>query len=108
MTGSVNGPDRTRGRTLATRIGDALDSLARTLTELGRFLVDIAIFTGTILVVWGGVTWLGYALDRLFDTAPHASMVVGQSGPFAMLGVISGMLLSLYAANWVGNRRRRR
>lgn len=98
----------TRPRSLAERVEERVDALRRAISELGRFLADIGIFAGTILVVWGGVTWLGYALDKMFGTAPRVSLVAGQSGPFAMLGVIAGMLLSLYAANWVAGKRRRR
>jgi len=95
-------------RTLAERVEERAHALGRAAAELGRFLVDVGLFVLTIVVVWGGITWLGYELDRFFGTAPRVSIVVGQSGPFAMLGVISGMLLSLYAANWVAVRRRRR
>jgi hypothetical protein len=95
-------------RTFAQRVDDRIEAISRGAVELGRFLADIGIFAGTIVVVWGGCTWLGYALDRMFGTAPRVSVVMGQSGPFAMLGVISGMILSLFAANWVSNRRRRR
>lgn len=97
-----------RARSFSERLDARLDAIAAAAVELGRFLADIGIFAGTILVVWGGLTWVGYALDRLFGTAPRVSVVMGQSGPFAMLGVISGMILSLFAANWVSNRRRRR
>lgn len=84
-----------------------VDQLSRATVELGRALLDVLVFVGTIAVVCGGLTGLGFALDHLFGTVPRVTLVAGQSGPFALLGIASGMLLSLYAANWVSKRRKR-
>jgi F0F1-type ATP synthase assembly protein I len=85
-----------------------VDRIVRFGSALGAFLADIALFAGTLAVVWGGITWLGYAADRMLGTDPHGSVIPGQSGPFAMIGLIAGFVASLYAVNWVTTRAHRK
>lgn len=95
-------------RSLAERVDAALDALGRFLLALGRLLVDLAVFGVTIAAVGGGATWLGYSVDSILGTAPRDAGVVGQSGPFAMLGLICGFAGSLFAVNWLVGREQRR
>lgn len=81
-----------------------IDRFVDSVVALGRFLGDIALFAGTILVLWGGLTWLGNVVDHVFGLAPRGSIIVGQAGPFAFLGLVSGCIASLYAIPWVVKR----
>ena len=87
---------------------DAVDRFVRSVVAFGRFLGDIALFGGTIAVLWGGLTWLGAAIDRILGTGPEGSVIPGTSGPFAMLGLISGCVASVYAIPWVVKRAHRK
>lgn len=98
----------TRRTTLGERIDERVDALGRLLVALGRFFADIALFGGTILVLWVGLTWLGHQVDLMLGTAPRGSIIVGQAGPFAFLGLIAGCITSLYAIPWVVRRAHRR
>ena len=85
----------------------SISRLTRLVSAVGRFLADMALFAGTILVLWGGMTWLGVAVDRALGTAPGRNAIIGQAGPFAMLGLVTGCIASLYALNWIVTRVRR-
>jgi hypothetical protein len=82
-------------------IRQRIAALGRLATAFGRVLADIALVGGTVAVLWGGFTWLGASIDEILGTNPQGRILVGQAGPFAMLGLVSGCISTPYVITWV-------